>query len=527
MRKYAALILYATCSVCLKAQLPVPLGSAATFGVLAGSTVTSTGATVVNGNLGISPGSALTGFPPGMVIGGTINLANPVAAQAQADLTAAYNNAAGRPCPGPPMPGNIGGTTFLPGVYCNSTSVGITGTVTLNGNGNPNAVFIFQIGSTLTTAAGNSAVVLIGGAVASNVFWQVGSSATLGTNTTFSGTIMALASITATTGVALNGRTLARTGAVTLADNAISVPAPAGAPLSVTCAFPNGQVGVAYSSSLVASGGTPPYTYSISAGSLPPGLALNPSTGAITGIPTTAGSFAYTAKVVDSAGGSATSGCGPLIIAPRAVGLSVTCASSHGQVGVAYSSSLGATGGTPPYTFSISAGSLPPGLVLNPSTGVITGKPTTAGSFAYTAKVVDSTGASATSSCGPLIVAPVGLSVTCAFPKGQVDVNYSSSLVGTGGTAPYTFSISAGSLPPGLVLNPSTGVVTGKPTVAGSFSYTAKVTDSTGASATSSCGPFIIAPALISGVPAPPSLILVLTGLALFLVYMNRQRLLS
>ena len=316
MRKLAALFLYTTFSVCLKAQLPVPLGTAANFGVLAGSTVTSTGATVVNGNLGVSPGSALTGFPPGIVTGGTINLANAVAAQGQADLTTAYNNAAGRACPGPKLPGDIGGTTILPGVYCNSTSVGITGTVTLNGNGNPNAVFIFQIGSTLTTAAGHSAVALIGGAVASNVFWKVGTSATLGTNTTFSGTIMAQASVTVTTGAVLNGRALARTGAVTLANNSIAVAGPPGAGPSVTCAYPNGEVSTFYSSSLVATGGTPPYTYSISAGSLPPGLTLNPSTGAITGSPTTAGSFPYTAKVVDAASASATSSCGPLIVAP-------------------------------------------------------------------------------------------------------------------------------------------------------------------------------------------------------------------
>jgi len=297
-------------------QLPVNLGSATSFGVLAGSTVTSTGATVVNGNLGISPGSALTGFPPGIVTGGSIYLANAVAAQAESDLTAAYIDAAGRPCPGPPLPGDIGGTTILPGVYCNASSVGITGTVTLDGNGDPNAVFIFQIGSTLTTAAGNSMVKLIGGAVASNVFWQVGSSATLGTYTSFSGTIMAQASITANSGAALNGRALARIGATTLANNAIATPAAPGAGPSVTCAFPSGQVGVAYSSALVATGGTPPYSYSISAGSLPAGLTLNPSTGAVTGTPTTVGSSNYTAMVIDAASASATSSCGPLIIAP-------------------------------------------------------------------------------------------------------------------------------------------------------------------------------------------------------------------
>jgi hypothetical protein len=214
------------------------------------------------------------------------------------------------------MPGDIGGTVIMPGVYCTppASSVGITGTVTLNGNGNSNSVFIFQIGSTLTTAAGNSVVNLIGGAQASNVFWQVGSSATLGTNTVFNGTILALASVTVNTGAALGGRALARNGAVTLANNAITIPATPGTGPSLTCSYPNGQVGVAYSSSLVATGGTSPYTDSISAGGLPPGLTLTSSTGAISGTPTTAGVFSYTARVVDAASASATTSCGPFIV---------------------------------------------------------------------------------------------------------------------------------------------------------------------------------------------------------------------
>jgi hypothetical protein len=401
-------------TLCLQAQLPVPLGTAGSFAVLAGAGVTSTGNTVVNGNLGTSPTLSVTGFGPGIVINGAIYKgAGSLAGTAQGDLTTAYNNAAGRACPGPALPGDIGGTTILPGVYCNSSSVLISVPVTLNGNGNPNAVFIFQIGSTLTTA-GN--VNLIGGAQASNVFWQIGSSATLGTSTIFNGTIMAQASISVNTGAVLNGRALARTGAVTLQGNAMTVPPtpPIGGgpgPLSVTCSYPSGQVGVAYSSFLVATGGTPAYTYSISGGSLPTGLTLNPSTGAITGTPSAAGTFSDTSRVADSAGASSNSACG-ITIGPVSGGaLSLTCASNIGQVGQPYVSAMVATGGTAPYTYSISVGSLPPGLTLDPSTGAISGTPTTAGAFTYTGRVVDSTDASATTNCG-------ALTITSAPPPG-------------------------------------------------------------------------------------------------------------
>lgn len=409
MNRLRAILPLALFSFSLRAQLPVNLGTSASFAVLAGSAVTNTGPSVVNGNLGVSPGSAVTGFGPGIVIGGTIHASDPASANGQMDLTAAYVDAHGRPCPGPALPGDIGSTTIFPGVYCTASSVGITGTVTLNGNGNPNAVFIFQIGTTLGTAAGNSIVNLIGGAQASNVFWQVGSSATLGTNTIFNGTIMAQASITATTGAAVNGRLLARTGAVTLANNAITAPALPGPPatLSLTCSYPSGTVGQAYTSSLVATGGLPPYTYAISAGSLPTGLTLNPATGAITGTPSVAGAFSDTSRVIDSTSTSAASSCGITITPATASGLSLTCASNAGQVGVPYVSSLAAVGGTAPYTYTISAGSLPPGLTLNATSGAISGTPTSAGSFNYTSTVVDSASASAMSNCGPAIIAPV------------------------------------------------------------------------------------------------------------------------
>jgi subtilisin family serine protease len=196
------------------------LGTASTFAVLGGSTVTNTGATTVNGDLGVSPGSAVTGFPPGTVVGGTIHAADALAAQAQADTTTAYNGLAGQACTADLTGQDLGGKTLTAGVYCFSSSAQLTGALTLNAQSNANAVFVFKIGSSLTTASGAS-VLLINGGSPCNVFWQVGSSATLGTTTTFVGNILALTSITLNTGAGVSGRALARNGAVTMDTNTI------------------------------------------------------------------------------------------------------------------------------------------------------------------------------------------------------------------------------------------------------------------------------------------------------------------
>ena len=206
-------------------MLPPALGAAGGFVVLAGSTVTSTGATALTGDLGVSPGSAVTGFPPG-ILTGTKHAANPTSAAAMAALTIAYNDAAGRTLAPVTVAGNLGGQTLPPGLYKSTSSLAISsGNLTLDAQGDANAVFIFQIASTLTTTSGR-AVILSGGAKAANVFWQVGSSATLGTTSAFKGTIMANQSITLNTGATLEGRALARIGAVTLAGNAAVLPTP-------------------------------------------------------------------------------------------------------------------------------------------------------------------------------------------------------------------------------------------------------------------------------------------------------------
>ena len=205
------------------AESPVALGSAANFVVLAGSTVTSSGATIITGDLGLWPGTAVTGFPPGTVIG-TMHVNDPIAQAAQGDLTTAFNDAAGRSTAPVTVAGNLGGQTLAPGLYKSTSSLEITaGDLTLDGQGDPNAVFIFQMASTFTTTSGRK-VILIGGAQSANVFWQVGTSATIGTTSVMKGTIMADQSVSILTGATLDGRALARIGAVTLDGNGANLP---------------------------------------------------------------------------------------------------------------------------------------------------------------------------------------------------------------------------------------------------------------------------------------------------------------
>ncbi|MBA2285308.1 MAG: DUF3494 domain-containing protein, partial [Ktedonobacteraceae bacterium] len=188
--------------------------------MLAGSAVSNTGATIVRGDLGVSPGTSITGFPPGNVIGRQ-HVADAFALQAQKDVTAAYVDAAGQACDSSLTGQDLGGKTLTSGVYCFSSSAQLTGQLTLDSQGKNGSVFIFQIGSTLTTAS-NSSVLLINGTNACHVFWEVGSSATVGTTSNFSGNILALASITALTGAHFNGSLYARTGAVTLDSNTVA-----------------------------------------------------------------------------------------------------------------------------------------------------------------------------------------------------------------------------------------------------------------------------------------------------------------
>jgi len=205
------------------AALFVDLGTANSFAVLAGSTVTNTGPTTINGSLGVAPSAAITGFFPVVAAGGMIHTSDAVALRAQSDLATAYNFAAGEASNFNLTGTDLGGLTLTPGVYTFASSAQLTGKLTLDGQGDPNAVFLFQIGSTLTTAGGSS-VVSVNGGTGNSVFFQVGSSATLGANTAFEGDILALTSITLNTGSTIGcGRALARNGAVTLDTNTVSI----------------------------------------------------------------------------------------------------------------------------------------------------------------------------------------------------------------------------------------------------------------------------------------------------------------
>ena len=236
IRKRASLIAasLAICSLPVFAQT-IPLGTATTVGVIAASAITSTGATIIVGDLGIHPNNAssVTGFsfstPPGTgIVTGTPHFADAVALNAKTDARTAYNMAASRPCT-TTISGDLGGRTLPPGVYCSGSTMGLTGTLTLDAQGDSNAVFIFQVGSSLTTASASQVLMINSGqgGQSCNIFWQIGRSETMGTGSSFLGNVLADQSVTMTTGASSTGRMIALVAAVTLDANKVTVCAPA------------------------------------------------------------------------------------------------------------------------------------------------------------------------------------------------------------------------------------------------------------------------------------------------------------
>jgi hypothetical protein len=372
-------------------QVAVPLASATSYAVLASSTVTNTGATAITGDVGLSPGSSVTGFPPGKITG-LENVTTPSAAHAEANLTVAYNDASGRSnCP-VAVAGNIGGQTLTPGLYRSTSSLAISsGDLTLSGGGNPNGIFIFQVASTLTTTAGRT-VILSNGAQAGNVYWQIGSSATLGTTSVMMGTVMAHDSISMLTGSTLNGRALAETGEVSLADSAITVPTTANTPT--------------YAATFTESGLVVGTSWSVTLG----GVLISSTAGTIV-FSVVSGSYAYAVSVAG------------YIAAPSSGTLVVSGAPANQAIGF-----TAAIAGT--YTITFTESGLAAGtswaVTLN---GILTSSTTAAivfslasGTYAYTLGVVTD-----------FMSAPSSGSVTLNGADGSQTITFSSTGSGGGG----------------------------------------------------------------------------------------------
>lgn len=261
-------------------------------------------------------------------------------------------------------------------------------------------------------------------------------------------------------------------------------------------ALASGLTGIDYATQLFFTGGRPPVTWSLNSGTLPPGLALNPTTGVLGGRPTTAGNYTFTMRVTDSENTSAISSSLTLSIALGPLGVIDTGTLLAGATGANYSYQLRGTGGTTPYTWAVASGALPIGLALNPTTGLITGKPTVPGTYDFVIKITDATSAFALSdplrivvTAGPLSVLTVG-DLTAA----QVNVDYTFTLLANGGTLPYTWSLLSGNLPGGLALDGVTGIISGKPTAAGTFTFTVRVRDAANVGANSAQLRIIVAP---------------------------------
>jgi len=260
----------------------------------------------------------------------------------------------------------------------------------------------------------------------------------------------------------------------------VSIAAATAPVVITTTSLPNGTAGTAYSSSVSATGGTSPYTWAVSAGALPAGLVLS-SGGGISGTPSAAGSSTFALKVTDSSGGTS-SQTYTVSIAPGLVIMTTSLPS--GYVGNAYSATLAASGGTTPYTWSILSGLIPPGTSLTTTTGTISGTPTSSGTYAVTVQVTDAVGHQISANLSIVVAAPLTIT-SASLPGGTGGVAYSATLTATGGTSPYSWSVTSGTLPAGVTLS-TAGALSGTPTNAGAYSFGIRVVDSIGATASQS-----------------------------------------
>jgi hypothetical protein len=505
------------------AQATPNLGTAHRFGLLGNSGVTgSTGTgTVVSGDVGSFPTGSISNFPPSTVATGFVlhTTANAIVQQAQTDARTAYNFLAAQ-----------GGTTIndnlatvgalTPGVYAiNAADLPATSVLTLNGSG----IFIFNVASSLTMNVGSS---IAGSANPCNIYWRVGTSATLN-GTSFRGTVIADANITIGGGNVV-GRALAGTGAT----GAVTIPGSGGNTVG-GCSDPlvAPTVSKAFSPVSVLPGVVSRLTITLNnpnataitltaalTDTLPAGVLIAATPTVATTCAGAASATAGGTTVSLAAGSTLLSGSCTVAVnvtaavpgsyintipigglqtiagnnaAPASATLAVTCpvitlaplTMPGGVVGVPYSQTVTASGGTPPYGFTVTTGTLPAGLTLT-SAGVLAGTPTTTGSSTVTVRGTDANGcfadvaytiviAAAPVSCPAITLAPLTL------PNGTIGVAYSQTITATGGTAPYAYSLTSGALPAGLTLT-TAGVVAGTPTTAGTHTFTVRGTDSLG-----------------------------------------------
>jgi N-acetylneuraminic acid mutarotase len=248
--------------------------------------------------------------------------------------------------------------------------------------------------------------------------------------------------------------------------------------------LPGGTLATAYSQTITATGGLAPYTFAVTAGALPPGLSLASATGVLSGTPALLGSYSFTVTATDSTGASGTLGCDgsqPYSIVISCSTLAISPSSlPAATLGVAYNQTITASGGNPPYSYAVTAGALPTGLALNASTGAISGTPSAIGSFSFTITATDARGCTGSQAYTVAVTCPTISLSPSSLPNGTVNVPYNQTVTASGGAAPYTFAVAAGSLPTGLSLNGATGMISGLPTTGGNFSFTISATDANG-----------------------------------------------
>jgi hypothetical protein len=475
-----------------------PLGNAASFAVLGGSAVNNSGTTVVTGNLGVSPGSTITGFSDGDVKLGNTFKNDALAKAAHNDAGVAYTQLGNGTCKDLSSPLSSLSEPLPPDIYCVSPPARLTGALTLDANNIPGAVWIFRITGTLTTDP-DSSVLAINGAQPGNVFWQVSGSATLGAGSAFVGNLIAHDNIILNSRANTFGRLLALTGTVTLNSDIVTLCSTCNAINLDPPALPDGTVAKPYDPIVIrATGGSDPYTFKVISGTLPPGIDLTPKGGVLSGTPTDPGTFKFTVAATDSQGCSGKREytivipC-PLALPPTTLPDAKAC--------VQYDQPITAICGSGSYKYTSS--DLPLGLMLTPETATssatLSGSVAIPGSYMFTITAEDSVTHSVVSRMYMLTVNCNVMVSPTRLPAATACVSYCQTFTASCGTPTYTFSLSPGTLPAGWSFTPE-GKLCVTPTTPGRFTFTVTATDRLGCSASRtytvpvSSGPIAISP---------------------------------